>query len=122
MAAGYAGNDEAAQKFRAEFTATYRTPVSIHKGNVGEPGDCRRTIEEVIATQMNLSRLAAHSLAPPPDWRRRLAQRAYRNARKLHRARSAEGRLNQARWAVRLAPTPRNLWLWLRARVGAIVS
>src|SRR5262249_7844187 len=36
-------------KFRSEFTATYRTPVSIHKGNVGEPADCRRTIDEVIA-------------------------------------------------------------------------
>jgi len=54
LAAGYAGNDEAAQKFRAEFTATSRTPVSIHKGNVGEPADCRRTIDEVIATHGRL--------------------------------------------------------------------
>ena len=49
LAAGYAGNDVAAEKFRAEFAATYRTPVSIHKGNVGDPADCRRTIDEVIA-------------------------------------------------------------------------
>jgi acetoacetyl-CoA reductase len=49
LAAGYAGNDEAAGKFRDAFSATYRTDVSIHKGNVGEPGDCRRTIDEVIA-------------------------------------------------------------------------
>lgn len=54
LAAGYAGNDAAAEKFRAEFTATYRTPVSIHKGNVGEPDDCRRTIDEVIATHGRL--------------------------------------------------------------------
>ena len=54
LAAGYAGNDAAAQKFRSEFTATYGTPVSIHKGNVGEPADCRRTIDEVIATHGRL--------------------------------------------------------------------
>ena len=48
LAAGYAGNDIAADKFRAEFESTYRTPVSIHKGNVAEPGDCRRTVAEVI--------------------------------------------------------------------------
>jgi NAD(P)-dependent dehydrogenase (short-subunit alcohol dehydrogenase family) len=54
VAAGYAGNDEAAQKFRDAFTATYGTPVSVHRGNVGDPPDCRRTIEEVIATQGRL--------------------------------------------------------------------
>ncbi len=78
--------------------------------------------EEVVAVQMNLARLATHAIPPPDDWRDRLARRAYRNARKLHRAGSREGRLNQARWAVRLAPTPRNLWLWLRARVGALAD
>jgi NAD(P)-dependent dehydrogenase (short-subunit alcohol dehydrogenase family) len=54
VAAGYAGNDQAAQKFRDAFTATYGTPVSTHKGNVGDPQDCRRTIDEVIATQGRL--------------------------------------------------------------------
>ena len=49
LAAGYAGNDEAAGRFRDAFASTYRTDVSIHKGNVGEADDCRRTIEEVIA-------------------------------------------------------------------------
>ena len=78
--------------------------------------------EEVVAAQMNLARLATHAIAPPDDWRERLAHRAYRNARKLHRAGSREGRLNQARWAVRLAPTPRNLWLWVRARVGVLLD
>src|SRR5262249_24603331 len=34
LAAGYAGNDTAAEKFRGEFASVYRTPVSIHKGNV----------------------------------------------------------------------------------------
>src|SRR5215813_2597751 len=54
LAAGYGGNDDAAKKFRDAFAATYNTPVSIHKGNVAEPGDCRRTIDEVIAAHGRL--------------------------------------------------------------------
>jgi acetoacetyl-CoA reductase/3-oxoacyl-[acyl-carrier protein] reductase len=54
LAAGYAGNDVAAEEFRRQFAATYRTPVSIHKGNVADPGDCRRTIAEVIAAHGRL--------------------------------------------------------------------
>ena len=54
LAAGYAGNDVAAEKFRDDFSQTYRTSVSIHKGNVGEPDDCRRTITEVIAAHGRL--------------------------------------------------------------------
>src|SRR5262245_58025124 len=54
LAAGYAGNDEAAKRFRDAFASTYRTDVSIHKGNVGEADDCRRTIDEVIATHGRL--------------------------------------------------------------------
>ena len=49
LAAGYAGNDEAARTFRDGFAVTYGTPVSIHTGNVGDPQHCRRTIDEVIA-------------------------------------------------------------------------
>src|SRR5713101_3601506 len=48
LAAGYAGNDDAASKFRDRFAGTYGTPVSFHKGNVGDANDCRRTIDEVI--------------------------------------------------------------------------
>jgi len=54
LAAGYAGNDDAAGKFRDRFASTYGTEVSIHKGNVGDANDCRRTIEEVIATHGRL--------------------------------------------------------------------
>jgi acetoacetyl-CoA reductase/3-oxoacyl-[acyl-carrier protein] reductase len=54
LAAGYGGNDEAAKKFRDAFAVTYRTPVSIHRGNVAEPSDCRRTIDEVIAAHGRL--------------------------------------------------------------------
>jgi acetoacetyl-CoA reductase/3-oxoacyl-[acyl-carrier protein] reductase len=49
IAAGYTGNDKAAKEFRDAFTETYSTPVSIHKGNAGVPGDCRRAIDDVIA-------------------------------------------------------------------------
>jgi acetoacetyl-CoA reductase/3-oxoacyl-[acyl-carrier protein] reductase len=54
VAAGYAGNIEAAGKFRDAFAATYRTDVSIHRGNVGDAQDCRRTVTEVIATHRRL--------------------------------------------------------------------
>jgi acetoacetyl-CoA reductase/3-oxoacyl-[acyl-carrier protein] reductase len=54
VAAGYAGNDDAAGKFRDAFAATYRTAATIHKGNVGDAGDCRRTIDEVITAHGRL--------------------------------------------------------------------
>jgi NAD(P)-dependent dehydrogenase (short-subunit alcohol dehydrogenase family) len=54
VAAGYAGNDHIAQKFRDSFTAAYGMPVTLHKGNVADPDDCRRTIEEVIKTHGRL--------------------------------------------------------------------
>lgn len=44
IAAGYAGNDEAANSFAAEFDR----PVSLHKGNIGNGDDCRRTVQEVL--------------------------------------------------------------------------
>ncbi|HWO05479.1 MAG TPA: SDR family NAD(P)-dependent oxidoreductase, partial [Methylomirabilota bacterium] len=54
LAAGFAGNDDAAKKFADAFSATYATAVSIHKGNVGEAADCRRTIDEVIGSHGRL--------------------------------------------------------------------
>jgi acetoacetyl-CoA reductase/3-oxoacyl-[acyl-carrier protein] reductase len=54
LAAGYAGNDDAAGKFRDSFASTYGTAVSIHKGNVGDANDCRRTIDEVISAHGRL--------------------------------------------------------------------
>jgi acetoacetyl-CoA reductase/3-oxoacyl-[acyl-carrier protein] reductase len=48
VAAGYAENDQKAREFKDAFAATYGTPVSVHKGNVGDPEDCRRAIGEVI--------------------------------------------------------------------------
>ena len=48
IAAGYSGNDQKAEEFRDKFTKTYSTPVSVHKGNVGDPNDCRSRISEII--------------------------------------------------------------------------
>lgn len=48
IAAGFTGNEKAANEFRDTFIQTYATPVSIHRGNLGLPDDCRRTIDEVI--------------------------------------------------------------------------
>ncbi|MGK2905159.1 MAG: 3-oxoacyl-ACP reductase family protein [Desulfuromonadales bacterium] len=54
IAAGYSGNDQKAGEFRDAFTKKYSTPVSTHRGNVGDPEDCRRTIDAVIATHGRL--------------------------------------------------------------------
>ena len=50
LAAGYAGNDKAARALSRCLHLHVRTAVSIHKGNVSEPDDCRRTIDEVITS------------------------------------------------------------------------
>lgn len=73
-------------------------------------------LEEYLCMRINLARLS-----PAPDgdeaarWRKRVARRAYRNARKFRAAGSVEGRLNQARWAFRLDPSPKTLNSWLAA-------
>ena len=49
LAAGYSGNDEAAQKFAAEFAGAFpgRT-LTVHKGDISAAEDCRRCISEVV--------------------------------------------------------------------------
>jgi acetoacetyl-CoA reductase/3-oxoacyl-[acyl-carrier protein] reductase len=54
IAAGYSGNDKAAGDFRDAFTKTYSTSVTTHKGNVGDPEDCRRTVDDVLSTHGRL--------------------------------------------------------------------
>jgi len=54
IAAGYSGNDKAAADFRDAFTKTYSTSVTTHKGNVGDPEDCRRTVADVLSTHGRL--------------------------------------------------------------------
>jgi NAD(P)-dependent dehydrogenase (short-subunit alcohol dehydrogenase family) len=48
IAAGYSGNDQKAEEFRDSFTHRYSTPVSVHKGDVGDPADCRNRVADVI--------------------------------------------------------------------------
>jgi len=48
IAAGYSGNDQNAEEFRERFTKTYSTLVSVHKGNVADPNDCRSRVSEII--------------------------------------------------------------------------
>jgi NAD(P)-dependent dehydrogenase (short-subunit alcohol dehydrogenase family) len=49
VAAGYSGNDEAAEKFRTSFGDEFpEQGFSVHKGDIANADDCRRTISEVI--------------------------------------------------------------------------
>jgi NAD(P)-dependent dehydrogenase (short-subunit alcohol dehydrogenase family) len=49
IAAGYSGNEEAAEAFRSgvseDFPACHAT---VHRGDIGSGDDCRRTVQEVI--------------------------------------------------------------------------
>ena len=47
VAAGYSRNRESAEKFVAGLAEKGRA-VSIHQGNVGDPDDCRRVVDEVL--------------------------------------------------------------------------
>lgn len=49
VAAGYSGNDEAAQGFADEVRGYYPgAGLTVHKGNIGQSEDCRRVVGEVI--------------------------------------------------------------------------
>ncbi len=49
VAAGYSGNDEAAARFQKEFQSQFpEQGFSVHKGDIANADDCRRTIQEVI--------------------------------------------------------------------------
>ena len=49
VAAGYSGNQERAESFAQDFAGAYpETHVSVHRGDIASPDDCRRTIAEVI--------------------------------------------------------------------------
>jgi acetoacetyl-CoA reductase len=47
IAAGYGRDNESAEAFRKELEGGGVT-ASVHRGNVGSPEDCRRTVNEVI--------------------------------------------------------------------------
>jgi NAD(P)-dependent dehydrogenase (short-subunit alcohol dehydrogenase family) len=49
VAAGYSGNDQAAEAFSKDFTGDFPDRrVTVHKGDIGSADDCRRTVAEVI--------------------------------------------------------------------------
>ena len=49
VAAGYSGNQQAAEAFCQDISGTFReSSATVHRGNIGSPDDCRRTIREVI--------------------------------------------------------------------------
>lgn len=49
VAAGYSGNDEAAQAFMEEARRDFPdSQLTVHKGNVANGEDCRRVVQEVI--------------------------------------------------------------------------
>jgi NAD(P)-dependent dehydrogenase (short-subunit alcohol dehydrogenase family) len=50
VAAGYSRNREVAERVCQELTDRGLS-VSIHQGNVGEPGDCKRVVQEVMDTK-----------------------------------------------------------------------
>jgi NAD(P)-dependent dehydrogenase (short-subunit alcohol dehydrogenase family) len=55
VSAGYSGNDEAAARFQETFERDFPDQgFSVHKGDIGSPDDCRRTVDEVIAKQGRL--------------------------------------------------------------------
>ena len=49
VAAGYSGNQQRAEMFVQDFSGAYPdAQVSVHRGDIASPDDCRRTIAEVI--------------------------------------------------------------------------
>src|SRR6478672_11166589 len=49
IAAGYSGNEQAATAFSAEVSAHFPdSHATVHRGDIGSPDDCRRTVHEVI--------------------------------------------------------------------------
>lgn len=49
VAAGYSGNQERAERFAQDFAGAYpESKVSVHRGDIANPDDCRRTVAEVI--------------------------------------------------------------------------
>jgi len=47
VAAGYSSNRQAAEELSEKLKAD-GCSVSVHQGNVGEPGDCRRVVDDVL--------------------------------------------------------------------------
>jgi acetoacetyl-CoA reductase len=56
VAAGYSSNSKAAEELAAKLTAEGAS-VSVHQGNVGNPDDCARVVQEVLDAQGRVDHL-----------------------------------------------------------------
>jgi acetoacetyl-CoA reductase len=56
VAAGYSTNRQAAEELSEKLKAD-GCSVSVHQGNVGEPGDCRRVVDEVLTDRGRVDHL-----------------------------------------------------------------
>jgi acetoacetyl-CoA reductase len=56
VAAGYSSNRQAAEELSEKLKAD-GCSVSVHQGNVGEPGDCRRVVDEVLTERGRVDHL-----------------------------------------------------------------
>jgi GT2 family glycosyltransferase len=73
------------------------------------------TRERHLVAQANFARLGMDPEGPEAvRFRRWLAHRAYRSARKLYASGVLDGARNQIAWALRLHATARAAWLWAR--------
>ncbi len=83
VAAGFRRNNEAAEKFAASVADEHPgTTFTVHEGNIGEAGDCRRVVSEVIEQHGRLDILVnnagitidkvSHKLTDE-DWQRVIA-------------------------------------------------
>src|SRR5215218_2603280 len=49
VAAGYSGNQEAAESFSQSFREDFpNSHATVHRGDIGAADDCRRTVAEVV--------------------------------------------------------------------------
>ena len=76
-------------------------------------------LENLLCTEMNFTRLGGDQREARAAYRRWLAHRAYRTARKLAATGDLDGARAQLGWALRLNATQRALWLWARVSVRA---
>ena len=55
VAAGYSGNEQAAQQFAEDFGSAFPgSQLTLHRGDISSPDDCRRCITEVVEQQGRL--------------------------------------------------------------------
>ncbi len=76
-------------------------------------------LENLLCTELNFARLGGDRREERAAYRRWLAHRAYRSARKLAAAGHLDGARAQLGWSLRLNATPRAAWLWARVTARA---